>query len=927
MDYIRKQIDRRIDFLKSTGGEVSTRQHLQARLEYVLIYILAYLWNQNIENLDSENKEYIFRKILKPTVGTIVSICRMLDGSKEIFKKSELSRALDKYPSVRNELLGHGFVYEDEPERVSSVLEGLYNSILDSDLPVLRKNVNFVHVQSLSQETFKGISYKSDGLNYEPWSCPKSIHEFEVDSLYGQYDLREGRSLYFRVSPFIEIRSYGRELYFFNSIDEKLLGKVKYNQVLETGVLYKEWAELCELDVLNDGVKVKSHNGTIRNTYKNNYKKYIDIGIKNKLKSFLQNRSSVCATVWGHGGVGKTATIQSLCEDIANDEKKSFDYVIFLSAKDRKYDYYTGKIEEVEARVATFVDVIKGANKIILNEESGDPILITQSSGKKMLLVVDDFETFPKEEKDKIENFISQLNIDQHKVIITTRAANINIGQEYQTNELTKEETKKFLLAVVENENIGSSEVVRKKLEICEFEDKVFAITSGRPLFIFQFAFIIGQKGLVDALNFNIREGSAAISFLFGRIYDYLSHRAKRLFCVLSLLVTQDDLSNVIEKAQYILNLEHTADVFSLAVNELVKLKIIKVDDENRFFEIYSREILQIMSDHFESLPRSVKGNYISRRNQVNRDKNKDVEHSLLLNANANRLNKNEIEVIDSYKQIVNRTTSPLDVKLSAILNLAAYLVDRGRKHEALNFLDTYSHYFTTDVNKGRKEKQSYAGFTKMWATYYWASGTKEQKSKAIDILLRYASYGFTKEDIDLEISGMLLQYRSIMAIADWQDLKEKRSYDEITSNEFWQVRSKQKQECKEIHDKNGVFLYKNIESKDLDLISSGARQNVISGLYNFLEVLVRLKKVDFAIEICDFVLRNAPQSFHQQFRKKKTWLISIASNDKEKRKGKGKTKINSTPKRVDNSNPPENITNLGKKLLEAMEKSQDKRK
>ena len=46
-----------------------------------------------------------------------------------------------------------------------------------------------------------------------------------------------------RLSPFIELLGYGKEIYIFNCIEEKLLGKVKYNRLLETGVLNKEWKE------------------------------------------------------------------------------------------------------------------------------------------------------------------------------------------------------------------------------------------------------------------------------------------------------------------------------------------------------------------------------------------------------------------------------------------------------------------------------------------------------------------------------------------------------------------------------------------------------------------------------------------------------------------------------------------------------------
>ena len=84
MDYIRKQIEQRIDFLSSIGDKAGLISHHQSRFEYVLIYLLGYLWNKNIEFLDAEDKEYVFQGVVKPTIGSIVSLCRKLDISKEI---------------------------------------------------------------------------------------------------------------------------------------------------------------------------------------------------------------------------------------------------------------------------------------------------------------------------------------------------------------------------------------------------------------------------------------------------------------------------------------------------------------------------------------------------------------------------------------------------------------------------------------------------------------------------------------------------------------------------------------------------------------------------------------------------------------------------------------------------------------------------
>ena len=292
------------------------------------------------------------------------------------------------------------------------------------------------------------------------------------------------------------------------------------------------------------------------------------------------------------------------------------------------------------------------------------------------------------------------------------------------------------------------------------------------------------------------------------------------------------------------------------------------------------------MGDYFQKKDNLFKGNSVSRRDQVNKDKKLDIEHSLLFSANSNRIAKNEIEVIESYKQIINRATSPLDIKLSAILNLSSYLVvDKGKKEVALKYLDDYSHLFKNTI-KGGSNRQEHAIYTKMWATYNWANGTKNQKEKAIEILLEYAKNGFNyNNDIDVELAGMLLQYNSILIISDWQDLKEKKRYEEISDSEFKHLREKQKQVCKDIHDKQGVFLYNAISQKKLNEVSSGARQNIVAGLYNFIDVLVRLQKTGLALEICEYIFYFAPKNFHLQFERKAEWLKQIKSQRKYHKK------------------------------------------
>ena len=51
--------------------------------------------------------------------------------------------------------------------------------------------------------------------------------------------------------------------------------------------------------------------------------------------------------------------------------------------------------------------------------------------------------------------------------------------------------------------------------------------------------------------------------------------------------------------------------------------------------------------------------------------------------------------------------------------------------------------------------------------------------------------------------------------------------------------------------------------------------------MYSFLEVLVRLQKIDLALKICDYVLNCAPKNFHSQFKKKQEWFIGLHYKNK----------------------------------------------
>lgn len=872
MDYIIHKLNQRISLLQVTGETQSLGVYNRSRIEYLFTLMMGYLWNKNFESLDPDVKLEVFNAILRPTIGDVVSACRTLDVYKEIFSIKSIATAINKYPDLRNSEMGHGFVYEDATEKTDEKFVELYNSLVSNNSCLFGQDNDLVYVQKLEKTLYKGILYEPNG-ELRPWSCSKQIADLKEGHLYLRYC-----DNYYCLSPFVKVENAGDNIYIYAKVVEKLLGKIHYNRLVNTGVTDAVWEPFSTLAVVNDGRKIRTANGTIRNIYENNYTTYIDVGVRAKILKFLkESKASVCATLWGHGGIGKTATIQNVCDILSNKEYKTFDYIVFISAKDRRYNYYKGIIESINTEISTYSDVIRALNTILFEEDSTEEKNIINYDGL-LLLVLDDFESFAKEEANKLSDFITKLDINHHKVVVTTRSASVALGFEIKTNELDIAQTAEFLNSLIENEGVPLSIEDKETLNQQEVKKKVHEITSGRPLFIYQLGHIIGQNGLVKALSHDIKKGASAVEFLYGRIYDYLSPKAKDLFVVISLLVTKDDMMNVLDKAQYIINMENDDEGFNSAVEELKKLKIVKItDDDNRYFEVYSREILEMMNKHFAMRDSIFIKNSNNRRTQVNKDKNADIEVSLLNNANSSRLVKSEIETVDSYKQILNRPTSPLDVKISAIFNLANYLlVDRGKRIDALDIFEKYSHFFT-GIAFGKADRVLYATFALRWSTTNWANGTEQQKQKAINILSDYykGKVDF-HNDMDIEISATLLMYRSLMVIKAWRELKDKLQFNEISYPEFRTKREDQKKECQSLLTYIGNPLYTKVSGKKLTDYPSSTRQSLITAFFNYIDVLVRIEKKKLALEICEYVITCGPKNFIPQFESKRSWLISL---------------------------------------------------
>jgi hypothetical protein len=888
-NYIKVKIDQKTNILKSLDKNEELKIHLQSKLEFYFVLMLAYLWNKNIAVIDEDKKEIVFNSILQPSIGGLVSIIRHLDINNEIFKNKKLKqvvKSINSYPSSRNDLIGHGYSFEDNTAQHISILEGYIENLENNKDHLLFTDLDFIKVIKKDKNVYTGINYKSSGNDYMVWNCPSEIMEFEIDSVY----IKTCDNEYFRVTPFIEIEDEN-SFFSFCSIDEKLTGRVKYNQLLKTNRKTLEFEELAIFSIIDDILKKKTSNGTIINKTEKDFKKYIDVGISNKIIDFLaKNKSSVFATLWGHGGIGKTAAVQNVCDILSNQESKKFDYIVFTSAKDRYYNFYKGIVQERLTDINSLDEIIKITNNILFNKISNDTEDILNYQGK-LLLIIDDFETFISEEKSKITDFIKKLNINNHKVIITTRSATLITGEEIQCNELDPENTIDFLTEAYKSKfpdiNISNEEKLFKT-----HKAKIHEITSGRPLFILQFAILLAQKSSIkETLEIDIKSSKTATMFLYDRILEYLSPDAKNMFLAINLLVDSNDLTGTIQNLRFILGKEDNEDIFELTLNELIKLKIVELIDKE-IFKVYSHEILNLMRHYYDNKSKDFDPAITNRFTHISSGKKMDTDLALLKVADSSRFTLTDSSVENQYRRIIKRETAKVDIRVKALLNYAEYLANHKNDiFKTLKQFEDYKHWFSDNPE-----------FIIMYSRYLWVENSfinRNNAEKTLDNFL--ATRPKISEETYLEILGTQLQYSTYNLVTERDSLKDKKRFNEIEPKEFRRINTEQRNRFNKLYNYPGLKLYKIVKSQDLMSYSSKCRTFILDGLSNFVEICIRLNRHEIAYEVCNKIINELPIDFHKPFMNKIVKLDSILN------------------KTVETINYPE--SDLGMKLKQALNK------
>lgn len=738
MDFILRKIENKL--MLNDPGSYDYITCLRVRIEYSLFLCLGFLWN-NLDELTQEIRSELFAELNNLSIGSTVAAIRELDRQhNDVLVNKKCSKLLNDYPAIRNSKIGHGY---DMADSIASVLVPLYNDLVN-DIPLLKEDCDIVIVRNFDAQTgtYNGIRLPSD-KNGEGtrWSCPAELFERPETDFPRTYITYKNK--YYKVSPFVFVDEATQTPFVFSSLIEKIVGKTKlcplFPSIADENKVECIFKELIYLSK-SDGYRLFSQsNGTIMNSFKPNYSQYIDVGFQNLVRKFLhKNRAYVTATIWGHGGVGKTACIQKMCFDLFNDATCRFSYIVFITAKDRVYNAKTGKIDPYTGSIRLYSEVIETVIRTVFDFSenlSNSPEKLAEYEQKisefeeYLLIIIDDYETFEDCEKERISTFLSTLNARYHKAIITTRNNRFVIGEDIPSNELTPMLTKLFIEEVIKTEYKNHQANIQALLSDSSILNRIHEATSGRPIFIYQFIHLYVQKGYQSDFIQGIRTSANAQEFLYGRIIQYLSKNAQRLFATISVLV-DDDLRFNFDVLEHVLSKNITEkDQFESSLDEIFNQKVIeRINDV--YGRVYSPELLKIMSTQYSEYPQDFRSTV---KNLLDGIGGKDIKggilEAMLEQADKSRAFGNEKETVEKYRRVLNDSKCPGSVQKNAIKHMADYLSNaRLNPMAAIKAIEEYLPQFADD-----------ADIYIFYIYLLWSQG-KDEKEKSVNTIHSFFS-------------------------------------------------------------------------------------------------------------------------------------------------------------------------------------------
>ena len=848
MDYILSRINNDVAICDEESYEYILS--LRKRIEYILFVLMGYLWNKNSSDMLADDRLRIISSFDRMTIGDCVSAITSLDLNREVFPTGKVKSLITKYPNIRNVKIGHGYASGKE---LLETLNPFYNELLGK-ISFLNPDYSLVLVEKCDKGSYYGIRIEPDGQKSR-WACPEDAFTGE-ECFPRTYILIDNK--YYKLSPFVTLTRSGADIreYTFSSLCDSLTGLIKlcplFGDMQEENIVYSEFAKLCE----EDEYRQVSANGTVMNNFDCNYNTYIDIGLAKELIDFLtKNKANVSATLWGHGGVGKTACIQNVCEQLFCAREQVFSYIVFITAKDRIYNPATGKIVKNDSKyVRRYQEIIEIIQQTVfpdmpsgIDEKSIAEVenRIRTYSGK-MLIVIDDYETFLDEEKVKITNFIKSLDINHHKIVITTRNLRLSIGTPFSTSEFDADKTCRFFEKIIKQNCPSLLDNLTRETKDVTVRNAIQKATSGRPIFIYQFAYLYMQKGMQKVMFSALYKGADAQSFLYGRVYEYLTPSAKLVFATIPAIIN-DDLLFRFDMLRYVMQKEITdSDKLESSVDELADQLIIEryTDSQGR---VYAQELLNAMQDQYSKLDTSYR-EAIRRLLESLGGKNisGSIEEAMLHEADQSRVSGNAAEIVSKYRRVLNLKDCSIKIKKQALLNATSYLCVNDLNPKGAS--DLMSEYFRDFKDDPQIAYQ--------YVVYLWQQD--ERKKDTINFIKEYFSHaeGHKKTSSQyLQLFALGTSYCSYydMFVQEYTSIEKRKVQLSQTLNEF------------------GRELF-TATKNNFDGLRSGVKHVVQMALVQTVKLCGEFDindepKLKYGLEICDYANEHFIPFFQNQLK------------------------------------------------------------
>lgn len=569
MDYIQSGILNQINFLKEDDSDSihsTISQYYRLLFEYHLMLMFACIWTRKEDDLSIEKRREIIERMGKPILGTTLSfIFEMNSIGDPVFNLTDgYKKILLEFINKRNKYFGHRIII---PHLQEAPYKELWLELEKYYLKLQKFEENFwgeapeFFMRKISSKSEQLVVFSPSNRYPQHRTIGKdlAIH-YQADTLYLSCD---GGT--FKISPFITTHQRsGVNFDFYYFTEYKLQsGKFDYYLVSEIRNDY-EWSKTY-VDYFTSYRKERNNticraNGVVSNKFESNYDYFIDIppfsGHVAKVWDFLiNNQSTVCLTIRGGGGIGKTAIVHYICmkyifESMSSSPK--FNYVIFCSAKDREFKLNAmterGQIFNIDSGkiINSYNDILQNVSRVLelnLEPDSESNIAkieegLLEESG--VLLIIDDFETLLDSEKNKVVELIKRMKIGRHKILITTRSQYL-VGADYDVSRMNQEQVISFMKKRFENIQNSESIVQQfKNMLDKNTGEKIYEITMGLPLLAIQLATLLPLKGFSTKL-LSKKSNDDTEDFLLGRLYEYFSTQtSKLLFIIIAFFVKYD---------------------------------------------------------------------------------------------------------------------------------------------------------------------------------------------------------------------------------------------------------------------------------------------------------------------------------------------------------------------------------------------------